>query len=81
MAGKRIFKLSFLLFIVALAATGVVFVATSEIGAKASGPSGPVLPTWPQFTMVYETDGATIGIGQNPSVVSREVHRLEYQVK
>ena len=56
MAGKRIFKLSFLLFIVALAATGVVFVATSEIGAKASGPSGPVLPTWPQFTMVYETD-------------------------
>ena len=40
---------------------------------------GPVIPTWPQFTMVYETDGAAIAIGQNPAEITREVRRLEYQ--
>ena len=79
MTGNRIFKLSLLVFIVALAATSVVFVATSEIGVKASGPVGPVIPTWPQFTMVYETAGPAIAIGQNPAEVTREVRRLEYQ--
>ncbi len=81
MTGNRIFKLSLLVFIVAWAATSVVFVATSEIGVKASGPVGPVIPTWPQFTMVYETDSAAIAIGQNPAEVTREVRRLEYQAE
>ena len=45
----------------------------------ADGPTGPVIPTWPPFTMVYETNGVVYSIGSSPSVTTREVRRLEYQ--
>ncbi len=35
----------------------------------------------PSMTMVYETDGDAVGVGNNPPVTIREVHRLEYRSK
>ena len=34
---------------------------------------------WPSLTMVYETGGRLVSVGSNPTIHTREVHRLEYR--
>ena len=63
------------LLIAAVVAASVVV----AMSVWADGPAGPVIPTWPPFTMVYETDGVTYSLWSSPSVTTREVRRLEYQ--
>ena len=38
----------------------------------------PTIPTWPQFSMEYETDGPAVSVGPGPAEVLREVRRLEF---
>ena len=62
--------------VAALAAIAVFAVMmTARIGADTDRPT---IPTWPGFTMAYETDGHAYTVGQNPAVVTRETHRLEF---
>ena len=75
----RMLKLGGLAFIALLAVTGIVIAAMSGMGSRAAAQPGPSLPVWPEFTMVYETDGAAVSVGTGPAEVTREVHRLEYQ--
>ena len=75
MCKKRLFQMGGLAAIVALVVAGVAVAALS--GAQASG-EGVTLPVWPEFTMVYETNGSTIGVGDNSPVITRETRRLDY---
>ena len=75
MASSQTLRLGLVLLIAAVvAASGVV-----AMSVWADGPAGPAIPTWPPFTMVYETNGVVYSIGSSPSVTTREVRRLEYQ--
>ena len=67
-------RLALVLLIATVVAASVVLMAV-----WANGPAAPAIPTWPPFTMVYETDGVVYSIGSSPSVTTREVRRLEYQ--
>ena len=67
--------------VLALATVVVAFaVVAMSVRAQAPEPPAapPVLPTWPAFTMTYETDGIMYTVGSNPSVTTREVRRLDY---
>ena len=75
MASSQTLRLGFVLLIATVVATSVVV----AMSVWADGPAGPVIPTWPPFTMVYETNGVVYSIGSSPSVTTREVRRLEYQ--
>ena len=75
MASSQTLRLGLVLLIAAVVATSVVV----AMSAWADGPAGPVIPTWPPFTMVYETNGIVYSIGSSPAVTTREVRRLEYQ--
>ena len=75
MASSQTLRLGLVLLIAAVVATSVVV----AMSAWADGPTGPVIPTWPPFTMVYETNGIVYSIGSSPAVTTREVRRLEYQ--
>ena len=75
MASSQTLRLGLVLLIAAVVATSVVV----AMSVWADGPAAPVIPTWPPFTMVYETDGVTYSLGSSPSVTTREVRRLEYQ--
>ena len=75
MSKKRLSQMGGLAAIVALVVAGVAVAALS--GAQASG-EGVTLPVWPEFKMVYETNGSTIGVGDNPPVTTRETRRLDY---
>ena len=79
MIGKPIFKLGVLVFVVAVIAVGAVFGLMSDVGLRAStAPDAPSFPVWPEFTMVYETKGDVIKVGDNDSVHTNEVHQLDY---
>lgn len=60
----------------------VLFVAVvafaAAMSARAQAPVAPALPTWPEFTMEYETDGVVYSVGSEPSVTTRETRRLDY---
>ena len=64
-----------------------ILLATMAIGVlvfqvvKPPASAGIVDREWPQLTMVYEADGAAVAVGDNPAVVTREVHRLEFRSK
>ena len=75
MASSQTLRLGLVLLIAAVVAKSVVV----AMSVWADGPAGPVIPTWPPFTMVYETNGVVYSIGSSPSVTTREVRRLEYQ--
>ncbi len=75
MASSQTLRLGLVLLIATVAATSVVV----AMSVWADGPPGRVIPTWPPFTMVYETDGAVYSMGSSPSVTTREVRRPEYQ--
>ncbi len=75
MASSQTLRLGLVLLIAAVVATSVVV----AMSVWADGPAGPVIPTWPPFTMVYEADGVVYSMGSSPSVTTREVRRLEYQ--
>ena len=75
MASSQTLRLGLVLLIAAVVAASVVV----AMSVWADGPAGPVIPTWPPFTMVYETNGIVYSIGSSPSVTTREVRRLEYQ--
>ena len=75
MASSQTLRLGLVLLIAAVVATSVVV----AMSAWADGPAGPVIPEWPPFTMVYETNGIVYSIGSSPAVTTREVRRLEYQ--
>ena len=77
MASSQTLRLGLVLFIAAVVATSVV-VAMSVWADEPTG-TDPVIPEWPPFTMVYETDGIVYSIGSSPPVTTREVRRLEYQ--
>ena len=75
MASSQTLRLGLVLLIAAVVAASVVV----AMSVWADGPAGPVIPEWPPFTMVYETDGVTYSLWSSPSVTTREVRRLEYQ--
>ena len=75
MASSQTLRLGLVLLIAAVVAASVVV----AMSAWADGPAARVIPTWPPFTMVYETNGVVYSIGSSPSVTTREVRRLEYQ--
>ena len=75
MASSQTLRLGLVLLIATVVATSVVV----AMSVWADGPAGPVIPEWPPFTMVYETNGIVYSIGSSPSVTTREVRRLEYQ--
>ena len=75
MASSRIVKLGLGSLIAGVVATSVVV----AMSVWADGPPGRVIPTWPPFTMVYETNGIVYSVGSSPPVTTREVRRLEYQ--
>ncbi len=75
MASSQTLRLGLVLLIATVVATSVVV----AMSAWADGPAGPVIPEWPPFTMVYETNGIVYSIGSSPAVTTREVRRLEYQ--
>ena len=75
MASSQTLRLGLVLLIATVVATSVVV----AMSVWADGPAGPVIPEWPPFTMVYETNGIVYSIGSSPAVTTREVRRLEYQ--
>ena len=75
MASSQTLRLGLVLLIATVVATSVVV----AMSAWADGPAGPVIPEWPPFTMVYETNGVVYSFGSSPAVTTREVRRLEYQ--
>ncbi len=75
MASSQTLRLGLVLLIAAVVATSVVV----AMSVWADGPAAPVIPEWPPFTMVYETNGVVYLVGSSPSVTTREVRRLEYQ--
>ena len=75
MASSPTLRLGLVLLIAAVVATSVVV----AMSVWADGPAAPAIPTWPPFTMVYETNGIVYSVGSSPSVTTREVRRLEYQ--
>ena len=77
MASSQTLRLGLVLFIAAAVATGAV-VAMSVWADEPTG-TDPVIPEWPPFTMVYESNGIVYSIGSSPSKTTREVRRLEYQ--
>ena len=75
MASSQTLRLGLVLLIAAVVATSVVV----AMSVWADGSTDPVIPTWPPFTMVYESNGIVYSIGSSPSKTTREVRRLEYQ--
>jgi hypothetical protein len=75
MAAKQTLGLSLVLLILTAVAVSV-FIAVS---VRADQPVAPTIPTWPAFSMLYETDGETYTRGSSPQVNTREVRRLDYQ--
>ena len=78
MASRQTLRLGLVLLIAAVVATSGV-VAMSVGADEPTGTDLVILPEWPPFTMVYETDGIVYSIGSSPPVTTREVRRLEYQ--
>ena len=76
MASSQTLKLGLVLLIVIGVAVSAMVVAMS---VRAEPPTAPTIPTWPSFTMLYETNGITYSRGGSPAVTTREVHRLDYQ--
>ena len=68
------------MFVVAAVAKSIFFGLDlmPETELRASGPSSPVMPTWPKFTIAYETKDAAIAVGDDPAVATKEIRRLEY---
>lgn len=60
-----------------IAATVVVSIAVT-VSVRADQPGYHTMPTWPVFSMLYETNGFIYGRGEGGSVTVREVHRLDY---
>ncbi len=54
------------------------FVAVAVLPDVGADTEYPTIPTWPQFTMVYETDGHAVSVGPGPAEVLRETRRVEY---
>ena len=75
MASSQTLRLGLVLLIAAVVATSSVV----AMSVWADGPAAPAIPTWPPFTMVYETNGVVYSVGSSPAVTTREVRRLEYQ--
>ena len=74
MTNNRITKFSLAVLVVVVAAVGITLAVMS---ARADD-RYPTIPTWPPFTMVYETDGMAVAVGTSPARTTREVRRLEY---
>ena len=88
MINKGRIQLSLAALAVAAVVVGVALVTVLGIGVRADAtkpvPPGVVsvtIPTWPAFSMVYETDGAVVAVGADPAQTIREVRRLDYQSK
>ena len=88
MINKGRIQLSLAALAVAAVVVGVALVTVLGIGVRADAtkpvPPGVVsvtIPTWPAFSMVYETDGAVVSVGSDPAQTIREVHQLDYQSK
>ena len=75
MVRSQTFGLSPGLVFMAAVAAGVLF----AVSARAEVPVAPTLPTWPAFTMTYETDGIVYTVGASPPETTRETRRLDYQ--
>lgn len=73
MANKQTIRLSLLLLAVVAVSAFVV------VSTRADQPVAPTIPTWPEFTMLYETDGGVNTPGLSPQVQTREIRRLDYQ--
>ena len=74
MASGQTLRFGLVLLIATVVAASIVVMSV-----WADGPAAPAIPTWPPFTMVYETDGIVYSVGSSPAVTTREVRRLEYQ--
>ena len=59
-------------------AGAAVVIALAVMSVQADDPY-PEIPTWPPFTMVYETDGVAYSIGEGSAQTTRETRRLEYR--
>lgn len=57
----------------------IIAFAVAAISVWAQVPAAPALPTWPAFTMTYETDGIVYSIGSSQAQTTREIRRLDYQ--
>ena len=75
MARSQTISLSLVLLIATVVAVSTVV----AMSVKTQGPEGPAIPTWPSFTMLYETTGITYARGSSQIETTREVRRLEYQ--
>ena len=73
MITSQALRLSLALLIITLVAAFAITMA-----AQAETTDAPTIPTWPPFTMEYETDGIVYSVGSSDSVTTREVRRLEY---
>lgn len=71
-----------LVAVLVLVVAGAAFAVTAGTSAGvASDGTRVVIPTWPAFTMTYETNGITVGIGDDPSATTRETRRLDFVSK
>ena len=75
MSRKLLFQIGGLVSVLALVVAGVTFAAFPR--AEASSEEF-TFPTWPELTMTYESVGINIGIGDNPTVTTRETRQLHY---
>ena len=75
MVRSQTFKLGLALVIAAVVVASVAV----TMSVRATAPDAPTIPTWPSFTMVYETDGVTYSVGSSLAETTREVRQLDYQ--
>ena len=74
MTNNRITKLGLAVLVVAVAAVGIALAIVSAQAADRY----PTVPTWPPFTMVYETDGIALSPEVYAKGTTLEIRRLEY---
>ena len=74
MVYRQTLRLGLVLLVIAVAVVGVAV----TVSVRADQPASPTIPTWPAFTMLYETNGVTYTRGASGPTTTREVHRLDY---
>ena len=74
MTSNLVIRSSLLLLI----AAAVVVSITVAVSVRAGEREYHTMPTWPVFSMLYETPGFTYTRGEGEPVTIREVHRLDY---
>ncbi len=74
MTSNLVIRSSLLLLIAAT----VVVRSTVTVSVRADQPGYLTIPTWPVFSMLYETPGFSYSRGEGESVTVREVHWLDY---